>query len=306
MKIISEGDESDRGDESSVAESTNKGDAIGKKRNQVVARVRLVVFLVLLAVAGAVSFSVYYYTKSQESDAFENHFYDQASKVVQAFKFNAVRRLEALEAFSTQITSYGISSNSTFPFITLPDFERHATYTLQLAEVVALLTFPIITAETRSEWEAYSVANQGWLMEGLSLQQTSGGDDEAVDRLQGDFDKGNLVEEDAVDESQFQITPIIYKVKPGGTTGEYETGPGPYTVSPKRNKKSRRNHHFSYLVLLTSNLLRSQSGKWLLPFPFRSLSISTRFRILPVFGKPHQYCFTLPSLLLNLTYTFLQ
>ena len=230
MKSISE-QENDHDDEASTGESTEVGAGVDTKRNQVVARVRLVVFLVLLAVAAAVSFSVYHYTKNQEFDAFENHFDDQATKVVQAFKFNAERRLEALEAFSTQITSHAISSNSTFPFVTLPDFERHATHTLQLAEVVALLVFPIVTAETRQEWEAYSRANQAWLVEGLALQGASGGDEEALGRLQGEFDKGNIVEEGAIDPAQYQITPVIYKVKPGSTEAEYEDSSGPYTVS---------------------------------------------------------------------------
>jgi len=224
-------EENDHSDEASTGESTKVGGGVDTKRNQVVARVRLVVFLVLLAVAVAVSFSVYHYTKNQELDAFENHFNDQATKVVQAFKFNAERRMEALEAFSTQITSYAISSNSTFPFVALPDFERHATHTLQLAEVVALLVFPIITAENRQKWEAYSRANQGWLVEGLALQQTSGGDEEALGRLQGEFDKGNIVEDGTIDPSQYQITPVIYKVKPGTTEAEYEDSNGPYTVS---------------------------------------------------------------------------
>jgi len=230
MKTISEY-ENDHDDEASTGESTPDVGAGGvdTKRNQVVARVRLVVFLVLLGVAVAVSFSVYHYTKTQELDAFENHFDDQATKVVQAFKFNAERRLEALEAFSTQITSHAISSNSTFPFVTLPDFERHATHTLQLAEVVALLVLPIVTAETRQEWEVYSRANQGWLVEGLSLQQTSGGDEEALGRLQGEFEKGNIVEEGTIDPSQYEITPVIYKVKPGSTAAEYEDSNGPYT-----------------------------------------------------------------------------
>lgn len=229
MKTISEQemDQSDHDPDPSVERPQEE--RIYEKRNRVVARVRYIVFFVLLAVTIAVSFSVYHYTKNEELDAFENHFAEQAGKVIQAFKFNAVRRLEALEAFSLQITSHAISSNSTFPFVTLPDFERHATYTLQLAEVVALLTFPIITQETRADWEAYSRANQGWLVEGLSIQHSAGNDEDAVARLQGEFDKGEIVDEDAIDEANYQISPVIYKVKPGTTEAEYEDGPGPYT-----------------------------------------------------------------------------
>jgi hypothetical protein len=187
---------------------------IASKQNKAVRRVRYAVALVLLLAAAVVSLSVFYYTRSEEITTFDQHFMDQGTKVVDTFSQNAERRLEALQAFSQQITSYALHSNSTWPFVTLPDFERHAVYTLKLAEVVALLTFPIITAETRAEWQTYSVANQGWLAEGLSIQQAIE-DEETLNFLQGQFEKGNVTEERTVLEARTRITPVVYKVAPG-------------------------------------------------------------------------------------------
>lgn len=176
---------------------------------------------------------------------------DQGTKVVDTFSQNAERRLEALQAFSQQITSYALYSNSTWPFVTLPDFERHAAYTLKLAEVVALLTFPIITAETRAEWQTYSVANQGWLAEGLAIQQAIE-DEETLNFLQGQFEKGNVTGQGLklprsctrsrqVSDSAHLGTSMsthnrrlrshdrfFYSNLKGTTQAEPEDGPGPY------------------------------------------------------------------------------
>jgi hypothetical protein len=187
---------------------------IASKQNKAVQGVRYVVAVVLLLAASVVSLSVFYYTRSEEIDTFEKHFVDQGTKVVDTFSLNAERRLEALQAFSQQITSYALHSNSTWPFVTLPDFERHAAYTLQLAEVVALLTFPIITAETRADWQTYSVANQGWLVEGLSIQHAIQ-DEDTLNYLQGEFEKGNVTGGSTTFDARTQITPVVYKVAPG-------------------------------------------------------------------------------------------
>ena len=204
-------------------------DAVDEKQNRVVNHVRYAVFGILLMVTMAVSLSVYFYIKKEEETAFEDHFMDQATKVAKSFTFNAEKRLEALTAFSQQITSFALHSNLTFPFVTLPDFERHATSTLKLAEIVALLVFPIVTADQRFEWTAYATANQGWIEEGLQLQQQRVEEDKGeVAHLQEQFDKGQLViETDGVDTTK-QVPPFIFKVKPGTTEAAFEDGPGPY------------------------------------------------------------------------------
>lgn len=57
-----------------------------------------------------------------------------------------------------------------WPNVTLDDFERRVTYTLDLAELVSIIFLPFVTKNTRAGWEAYSVANQHWYEEGLDFQ----------------------------------------------------------------------------------------------------------------------------------------
>lgn len=236
MDRISEaGDEdlmsvSSTGSATGQREESTKNDAVDKKQNRAVARLGFTVFFILLVVTFAASFSVYFYTSQQEEEGFEQHFHDQATKVVNTFAFNAKRRLEAMNGFSEQVTSHAINTNATFPMVTLPDFERRATNMLALSEIVAVLIFPIVTAEQREEWTAYSVANQGWIDEGLALQQTREEDEAGtLDHLQEQFDKGVAINktDETVDTTK-QVPPFIFKVKPGTTEAGYEDGPGPY------------------------------------------------------------------------------
>lgn len=205
------------------------------KQNRAVLQVRYAVFGILVLVTVGVSLSVYFYLRHSEVTGFEDHFSDQAAKVVDAFTLNAERRLEALTGLAGQITSYAIHSNATFPFVTLPDFERHATVTLQLAQVAALIVMPIVTKEQSAQWVGYSVANQGWINEGLALQAVREAEDAStIDHLQEQFDKGQLI----TNETDYtkQVPPFIFKVKPGTTEAAFEDGPGPYapiwTFSP--------------------------------------------------------------------------
>jgi hypothetical protein len=228
------GDESDSGDvETSNDISSNKvkNDAVDQKQNRAVMQLRLLVLFVLLAVTFAASYSVYHYTSRQEEEAFEQHFHDQATKVVNTFFFNARQRLQALTGLTNQVTSHALNTNATFPFVTLPDYERRASTTLQLAEVVAIVMYPIVTTEQRDAWAAYSVKNQGWVNEGLALQaqQAAEEDGETLEDLQSQFDKGislNATDEN-VDTTKI-IPPFIFKLKPGTTEATIEDGPGPY------------------------------------------------------------------------------
>ena len=164
---------------------------------------------------------------------FLGHYLDQAQKVVDTFTFTAQRRLQALQGFATQITSHALHSGETFPMVTLPDFERRATTSMLLAQVVAMLVFPIVTDETKANWTAYSVTNQGWIQQGLDLQQERDMEDkETLDALQSGFDESQLLNQtenanNGIDTSQ-QVPPFIYKLKPGTTETMLEDGPGPF------------------------------------------------------------------------------
>jgi class 3 adenylate cyclase len=204
-----------------------EGNGIAEKETNAVNAIRLATFAVLVLVALTVSLLVYFHTKDTEEGEFAAQFISHGGKVVDSFRANAESRLAALSSFSASVTSYALHSNQSFPFVTLPDFERRAAFTLQLAQVLSIAVNAIVSQDNRAEWEAYSVLNQGWLAEGLSLQQAVVDEDEneSVQQFQNQTSSGVLGEDVT---SSLDIVPFIFSLEEGGTTSAYETGPGPF------------------------------------------------------------------------------
>jgi hypothetical protein len=210
--------------------------ALAHKETRAVNIIRVFMMLVLVGVAATVSYFAFEFTRQNEQELFERTFEDQATKVTETFTANADKRITALQGFSQLITSYTLSSGEQFPMVTVPDFERQAAYALKLSDSPALLTFPIVTAEQRSQWELYSNSSQDWLQESWRAQSDLlnqvEGEDAAIDALREDsgYDEGLNTDTEVVDQREDQglITPIIFKIDPATGDVALEDGPGPY------------------------------------------------------------------------------
>jgi hypothetical protein len=63
------------------------------------------------------------------------------------------------------ITSFALVRNQTFPFVTISAFETLARHARQQSGVIDSVVYsPLVSDDQRSEWEAYSQANQGWIL----------------------------------------------------------------------------------------------------------------------------------------------
>jgi len=230
-------------DSEEIAEDNDNGQheelRLAHKENKAVKTLRLIVFFVLFCTAIAVSLSVFFYSRKQELDSFEYGFTEHAGKIIDAFQANSERRLSALRALSQQFTTHALAAGETFPEVTLPDFERNAAYTLRLADVAAVLVYPVVSAEQRKTWEAYSVKQQDWLTEGLAIQEIAKAaqgdnkvddDNESVQLLNDKFHDKGVTDSETEKEifNETRITPVIFKVDPGTSEAASETGPGPY------------------------------------------------------------------------------
>eukprot|EP00977_Amphora_coffeiformis_P016679 scaffold5224_cov135-Amphora_coffeaeformis.AAC.3 len=187
---------------------------IAGNTSRAVAILRVCTICVLLAAALVTALMIWGYAYDQEIQDFEQSFQFDASKVLDTYNANANFRLDALGSFSVSMTQYALtrkmqlsttttttttntnSSNNgqeqqqpppppeeqeetdedvlSFPFVTVPDFERRAAYTLESAEVLGLTYWPKVEARQRREWEEYAVANQDWIVDSLAFQLAAG------------------------------------------------------------------------------------------------------------------------------------
>jgi hypothetical protein len=65
----------------------------------------------------------------------------------------------------TTVTSHALDKNLTFPYVTIPHFEKRGEGFLKLAGAQYVGICQIIKEDSRSEWESWSVQNQQWIPE---------------------------------------------------------------------------------------------------------------------------------------------
>jgi hypothetical protein len=143
-----------------------------KKENSAVWWLRGFVFLLLTCVALAVCLSVYYVGTASEEDDFEQDFGDLGDKLVESFGLTIRQRFGIVKNFALGLTSFvNNDANNSWPFVTLPEYERRAGSTARLADLTTLHLIVRVETEERAAWDAYSNLNQGWYAEGFAVQQ---------------------------------------------------------------------------------------------------------------------------------------
>ena len=83
-------------------------------------------------------------------------------------------KIAALAALGVTITATAIANNSTWPFVTIDQFQQRSASSLSLSGCLHLDLAPIVSDENRLAWEEYSVANKEWLTEGRAYQAEKG------------------------------------------------------------------------------------------------------------------------------------
>lgn len=185
------------------------------RENKAVNALRLLTGAVLAVAAVTVCCSVFFLSRDSETGRFETGFFHLADKVVDGVQANAKLRFDALELLSAQITSYAMASNSTFPRVTLPDFEQRAQYTRQISQMIAIYTFMVVSDEERPAWEQYAGEEAlNWLSNSLYYQ------------ARGDPKKVAIVDEQIAN-GTVALFPGISVVGRGGVSPA--EAPGPYS-----------------------------------------------------------------------------
>ena len=60
-------------------------------------------------------------------------------------------------------TSYGVETNNTWPYVTVPNFAERGNQLVALTGIQYSGFAPLVTEEQRATWEAWSVENQDWI-----------------------------------------------------------------------------------------------------------------------------------------------
>ncbi|CAB9511296.1 Receptor-type guanylate cyclase gcy [Seminavis robusta] len=143
---------------------------IAKDENRLIGGIRLLVVVVLVASALAVSISVYRYMSGSEEEAFETKFESDADKVLEAMGKTLDQTVGATDAFIRQIVSHARHSNSTWPFVTMPDYGLHAGKLLKLSKDFTCSICVFVEPDQREDWLEYANDNLHWVDEAKAIQ----------------------------------------------------------------------------------------------------------------------------------------
>jgi class 3 adenylate cyclase len=133
---------------------------LGKEENRAVFWSRILVILVLCTTAALVVTFVYQNMSGSQQESFEVAFQSDSLKIMNSFHRSVRRMIDSSDGLSIAYTSYALRSNSTFPNVTLPDYQIVTANTRIMSETVVFNYHPLVTDETRKGWEAYVVENR--------------------------------------------------------------------------------------------------------------------------------------------------
>jgi hypothetical protein len=147
-------------------EDSDEINEIYKNESTAVFRLRMVVFVATLLAAVGVSLAVYFIMDDTENDEYRAQYDESAFTVLTSFEDIAAQQLAAIGSLSVAATLYARSQpNTTWPFVTLNDFQQRADDIRLLSNSLFVSIIPVISEEDRHAWEDYSLDNSGWLEE---------------------------------------------------------------------------------------------------------------------------------------------
>jgi hypothetical protein len=197
-------------------------EVLAAKENRSVRRLRVGMGLVLLSAAIAISVLAFKLSLQNESKEFKAFFHDQATRMADTVTINSQTRFSAVKSFALSITSHAKYTNSTWPQVTMPEFERRAGGVSVQAQLMSMIT-------RVNKWEPYSVENQGWFAEALAMQDQMGIRRRYLQQQEGD--KNHTVDNIAQNVQDSIPTPYAIpeqSFRVDGSTAVPETGSGPY------------------------------------------------------------------------------
>ena len=144
--------------------------AMVKNENKAVFGLRIVLTVCLLVSAIVCSVLIYMYSSTEETKAYEAQFDSDAEKLFESIGTNFDLTMGAADAFMFQIISQSKSTNSVWPFVTIPDLPQKTAKLISQTDAIYMAFYPLITGEKRQQWENFTKNNDAWVQDSLDVQ----------------------------------------------------------------------------------------------------------------------------------------
>ncbi|CAB9503263.1 Receptor-type guanylate cyclase gcy [Seminavis robusta] len=147
---------------------------ISKKESQNVFRLRLLVVLVLLLTALAISYTVYWLTSSAEAEEFKVQYEGAAEKIIASFE-DIMHKMGSISTLGVAFTAYSVNFGDNWPFIALPNFQQRAGNARHMSGALFVGVAPVVTRENFDAWDEYVTSEDNrWIDEADVYQEQLG------------------------------------------------------------------------------------------------------------------------------------
>jgi hypothetical protein len=107
------------------------------------------------------------------STVFTSQFESFSDEIASAAESYAYIIFGNVRALSIALTSYSRESSSVWPNVTLSNFDIRTAETEELRDAEPVIYAPLVSVDSLTEWEAYSLEHQGWIDEDWSYRDAS-------------------------------------------------------------------------------------------------------------------------------------
>jgi hypothetical protein len=159
-------------EDSSISRDRTEDKVIGRKETRDVTRLKLIILSILVASAIAVGVTTFQFVRHSEISKFHENFNDDTYKVMQTIGASVENIFASFDLLSTTMVSHAISSNQSWPFVTIPHFGNKVSKIFSINAGLALCSVMIVESDQRTDWEDYAWANRGMVNESLRILST--------------------------------------------------------------------------------------------------------------------------------------
>jgi Adenylate and Guanylate cyclase catalytic domain len=144
------------------------------EQSKAVYRLKAVVLSVLFVTACTVSGIIYIITRKGEVSEFNSEYDAIAGQIMESFQQVLLDRIYAISSLGLALTLHAAATNSTWPFVTMNQFQERARVAKELSGAMALHVVTIVDEQDRERWEQYTIQEQGWVAEAVDSQEQTG------------------------------------------------------------------------------------------------------------------------------------
>lgn len=150
---------------------------IARDETRCVLYLRFLTFAFLVVTTIGVAVTVQLLLRKAERVEWEEAFFDNADKVLEAVGTIMQNTLMAVDSFAVSLSSHAnaiqeaTGANRSWPFVTLPDMAVRASKLRSLSKIFLFSIYHYVAHKDRDAWEAYAKSNKGWIDQGIETQK---------------------------------------------------------------------------------------------------------------------------------------